>query len=85
MTLGDEITVNILGRDITAEVSSLREVDFSTAGIGFIMSMNPAALQGAPHSHISTVYADTEAEGRHSARRLEHLSQHHRNPRERRH
>jgi putative ABC transport system permease protein len=37
-------------------------VDFSTAGIGFILTMNPAALQGAPHSHIATVYATPEAE-----------------------
>ena len=63
LKLGDEITVNILGRDITAVVSSFREVDFSTAGIGFILTMNPAALAGAPHSFISTVYAEAEAEG----------------------
>lgn len=62
LKLGDEITVNILGRDISATISSFREVDFSTAGIGFIMSMNPAALAGAPHSFISTVYAEPEAE-----------------------
>ncbi|MFY9211992.1 MAG: FtsX-like permease family protein, partial [Aestuariivita sp.] len=62
LTLGDKLTINILGRDITAEITSLREVDFSTAGIGFIMSMNPAALAGAPHSFISTVYAEEEAE-----------------------
>ncbi|MCU0910597.1 MAG: FtsX-like permease family protein [Rhodobacteraceae bacterium] len=62
LQIGDEITVNILGRDITAEITSFREVDFSTAGIGFVMSMNPAALQGAPHSFISTVYAEDAAE-----------------------
>lgn len=62
LSLGDEITVNILGRDITAEVTSFREVDFSTAGIGFVMSMNPGALRGAPHTFISTVYAKEEAE-----------------------
>lgn len=61
--LGDTITVNILGRDITARIASFREVDFSDAGIGFIMSMNPGALAGAPHSHIATVYADAAAEG----------------------
>ncbi|MEL7390966.1 MAG: FtsX-like permease family protein, partial [Pseudomonadota bacterium] len=60
--LGDEITVNILGRDITAEVTSFREVDFSTAGMGFIMIMNEAALVGAPHSFIATVYAEEAAE-----------------------
>ncbi|MGY3437652.1 MULTISPECIES: ABC transporter permease [unclassified Marinovum] len=62
LELGDELTVNILGRDITATIASFREVDFSTAGIGFVMSLNPAALQGAPHSFISTVYAEEEAE-----------------------
>lgn len=62
LSLGDELTVNILGRDITAEITSFREVDFSTAGIGFIMSMNPDALAGAPHSFISTVYAEEAAE-----------------------
>lgn len=62
LKLGDEITVNILGRDITATITSFREVDFSTAGIGFVMTMNPAALSGAPHTFISTVYADEAAE-----------------------
>ncbi len=63
LRIGDELTVNILGRDITATLTSTREVDFSTAGMGFIMSMNPAALAGAPHSFIATVYAEEQAEG----------------------
>lgn len=62
LTLGDTLTVNILGRDITGTIASFREVDFSTAGIGFILAMNPSALAGAPHTFISTVYAEEEAE-----------------------
>ncbi|KMK65701.1 ABC transporter permease [Puniceibacterium sp. IMCC21224] len=62
LKLGDTITVNILGRDITATITSFREVDFSTAGIGFVMAMNAAALENAPHTFISTVYADAPAE-----------------------
>lgn len=62
--LGDRVTVNILGRDITARVASTRAVDFSNAGMGFIMTMNPAALSAAPHSFILTVYAMPEAEAR---------------------
>ncbi|MDR9428863.1 MAG: FtsX-like permease family protein [Salibaculum sp.] len=62
LSLGDTLTVNILGRDITAEITSFRQVDFDDAGMGFILSMNPAALQGAPHSWISTVYAEPQAE-----------------------
>ncbi|WP_299402183.1 FtsX-like permease family protein [uncultured Roseobacter sp.] len=62
LNIGDTLTINILGRDITGTISSFREVDFSTAGIGFILAMNPSALSGAPHSFISTVYAEEEAE-----------------------
>ncbi|AAV93751.1 FtsX-like permease family protein [Ruegeria pomeroyi] len=62
LQLGDTLTVNILGRDITARIASFREVDFSTAGMGFVMAMNPAALSGAPHSNIATVYAEPDAE-----------------------
>lgn len=62
LELGDTLTVNILGRDITATITSFREVDFSSAGMGFILSMNPAALLGAPHSFIATVYAEEQAE-----------------------
>ncbi len=62
LVLGDRISVNILGRDITATIASFREVDFSNAGIGFVLTMNPGALAGAPHSFIATVYATPEAE-----------------------
>ncbi len=62
LSLGDRLTVNILGRDIEAEIASFREVDFSNAGIGFVLSLNPAALRGAPHTHIATIYAEAEAE-----------------------
>ncbi|MBV0893262.1 ABC transporter permease [Paracoccus sp. Z118] len=62
LSLGDTLTVNIMGRDITGTIASFRQVDFRNAGIGFVMSMNPAALRGAPHSWIATVYAEPEAE-----------------------
>lgn len=62
LTVGDELTVNILGRDITARIANLRAVDFSDASINFVVTMNPAALAGAPHSSIATVYASEEAE-----------------------
>lgn len=62
LAIGDKLTINILGRDIEAGVSSFRVVDFRNAGIGFILSLNPGALAGAPHTHIATVYADGDAE-----------------------
>lgn len=63
LSLGDMLTINILGRDVEAEITSFREVDFSTAGIGFVLSINPGALAGAPHTNIATIYADAAAEG----------------------
>ena len=62
LALGDTVTVNVLGRDITATITSLRNVDFSSAGMGFVMTLNPAALAGAPHTFITTVYAEETAE-----------------------
>lgn len=62
LSLGDTLTINVLGRDITGTIASFQEVDFSTAGIGFILTMNPTALRGAPHTFISTVHAEPEAE-----------------------
>jgi putative ABC transport system permease protein len=62
LSLGDTLTINVLGRDVTGTIASFQEVDFSTAGIGFILTMNPSALEGAPHTFISTVYAEPEAE-----------------------
>jgi len=62
LQLGDTMTVNVLGRDITAEITSFRNVSWEDAGIGFVLAMNQGALAGAPHSWIATVYAEQEAE-----------------------
>lgn len=62
LSLGDTITLNVLGRDIQADVTSFRNVDFSTAGMGFVLTLNESALAGAPHSYIATVYAEPQAE-----------------------
>lgn len=62
LNLGDTITINILGRDITGRITSFQDVNFSSAGMGFILTMNEAALAGAPHTWIATIYAEPEAE-----------------------
>ena len=62
LKLGDAVTVNVLGRDVTAEITSFRRVEFRSMGINFLMVVDPAALAGAPHTHIATVYAGPEAE-----------------------
>lgn len=58
LRLGDRLTLNVLGRDLEAEITSFRAVEFRSARIGFVMVLNAAALRAAPHGHIATLYAD---------------------------
>ncbi len=62
LKLGDTLTLNILGRDVTATIASFRQVRFESMGINFLIILDPAALAGAPKTHIATVYADQAAE-----------------------
>ncbi|MEM9059460.1 MAG: FtsX-like permease family protein [Pseudomonadota bacterium] len=62
LSIGSTITVNILGRPITAEVANFRKVEWRGMGINFLMILSPGALAGAPHTHIATLYADQNAE-----------------------
>jgi putative ABC transport system permease protein len=62
LKLGDTMTLNILGRDITAPITNFRKVDFSDGSMNFAITLNPSALAGAPHTNIATVYADEASE-----------------------
>ena len=55
LKLGDKITVNILGRNIEAEIASLRKIDWESLAINFVMVFSPNALQGAPHRVLTTL------------------------------
>ncbi len=59
LKLGDSITVNVLGRNVTARIANLREVDWENLGINFILVFSPGTFSGAPHSDIATLaFAD---------------------------
>jgi putative ABC transport system permease protein len=53
--IGDKVTVNVLGRDITATVANFRAVNWRTLNINFVMVFSPNALKSAPHNHLVTV------------------------------
>ncbi|HEY0441747.1 MAG TPA: FtsX-like permease family protein, partial [Xanthobacteraceae bacterium] len=52
---GDTVTVNVLGRNITATVANLRTVDWQSLGINFVFVYSPSAFRGAPHTSIATL------------------------------
>lgn len=55
IVIGDRIRVNVLGREIEAEVASLRRVNWRSMGINFVMVFSPNTLKAAPHSHVVTI------------------------------
>ncbi|HZT50887.1 MAG TPA: FtsX-like permease family protein, partial [Stellaceae bacterium] len=54
LKLGDTLTVNVLGRELTAKIANLREIDWTSLGINFAIVLSPGALEGAPQTHIAT-------------------------------
>jgi putative ABC transport system permease protein len=59
LKIGDPITVNVLGRNITAKIGNLRAVDWENLGINFVLVFSPGTFAGAPHSDIATLtFAD---------------------------
>src|SRR6516225_992176 len=55
LKLGDGVTVNVLGRNITATVANLRAVDWQSLGINFVMVFSPSTFRGAPNADIATL------------------------------
>jgi putative ABC transport system permease protein len=55
LDVGDEILVNVLGRNIAATIANLRQVEWRSLGINFVMVFSPNTFAGAPHTHLATV------------------------------
>jgi putative ABC transport system permease protein len=55
LKIGDEIVVNVLGRDIQAKIGNMRAIDWQGLGINFVLVFSPNAFRGAPHTHIATL------------------------------
>jgi len=55
LDIGDRITVNVLGREITAEIANLRDIEWQSLAINFVMVFSPNTFAGAPHAHLMTL------------------------------
>ena len=62
LKVGDNVTLQILGRDITARIAALRKVDFGGFGPDFTVVLNPAALAGAPLRNVAIAKMDPARE-----------------------
>ncbi len=66
LKIGDTVTVNVLGRSITARIANFRQVDWESLSINFVMVFSPSAFKGAPHAWLATLSdpgASAEQEG----------------------
>lgn len=58
--IGDQLTLNVLGREITVTIASLREIDWQSIPFDFVMILSPETLAGAPITHIAAVFASED-------------------------
>jgi putative ABC transport system permease protein len=49
------VTVNVLGRNITAKIANFRNVEWETLSINFVMVFSPNTFRGAPHAWLATL------------------------------
>lgn len=62
LKVGDSLTFNILGREVTAKIANLRRIQWRSLGINFTVIFSPGLLEGAPQSHIASVHVPPSAE-----------------------
>jgi len=62
LQIGDSLTVDVLGRSITAKVSNLRIVDWSTLELNFAILFTPGVLENAPQTHLAAVHVSPAGE-----------------------
>lgn len=55
LTIGDTVTINVLGRNITARIANLRQVQWESLSINFVMVFSPNTFAGAPHAWLATL------------------------------
>ena len=58
LTIGDTVTVNILGREITGRIANTRSIEWQSAQMNFTFVFSPNALENAPGTFIATVAAE---------------------------
>jgi putative ABC transport system permease protein len=61
LKIGDSVTVNVLGRNVTARITNLREVKWETLSLNFILVFSPNTLIGAPHNLLCTITLPKDA------------------------
>ena len=55
--VGDTLSINVLGREVTATVTNLRKIDWRSLRFDFAIIFAPGTLDSAPHTYIAAIAA----------------------------
>ncbi|QBR69972.1 glycosyl transferase family 1 [Beijerinckiaceae bacterium] len=68
LAVGDEVTVNVLGREIGAKIANTRKVNWRSYGINFVLVFSPNSFAGAPFADLATLtFEDASSPARESS------------------
>lgn len=62
LSIGDTLTVNILGVEVQARVASFRTIKWDNFGLNYALVFSPGTFNAAPHNLIATVAVNPQAE-----------------------
>ncbi len=54
--VGDTLTYNVLGRNVTGTIANLREINWQAMGINYSTVFSPGLLSRAPHTWMGTLH-----------------------------
>ena len=58
LDIGDTVTFDVGSQQVTATVSSIREVDWDSFEVNFFILLSPGAVNEVPRTYISSLYVD---------------------------
>lgn len=60
LTIGDRLTFFVAGREVEAEIASIRKVNWDSFQPNFFLVLSPGALEGMPTTYISSMRLEGE-------------------------
>ncbi len=60
--IGDNLGINIMGREITAKIANVREINWRSLQFDFAIIFAPGTLESAPHSYVAAIEAPRNRE-----------------------
>jgi putative ABC transport system permease protein len=64
VSVGDTLTVSVLGVEVPATIAALREIKWENLGLNYALVFSPGTFDAAPHNMVATLTVPKAAEAR---------------------